>query len=119
LGLPGKVFLPGHKPGLAKLYRAFDWVAIPSREEGLGLVLQEAVIAGVPVLVSDLEVFREQLGDAGHYVPVSDVSAWVEAIERFTTQEAGVASASQYSALAPEQAWERFCQESRALLYCN
>lgn len=116
LGLTGKVFMPGHKPGLAKLYRGFDWVVIPSREEGLGLVLQEAVIAGVPVLVSDLEVFREQLGDAGYYVPVADVAAWVKAIETLVEQEGADVSASQFQALAPEAAWERFCEDSRALL---
>jgi glycosyltransferase involved in cell wall biosynthesis len=116
LKLDGKVFLPGHKPGLAKLYRGFDWVVIPSREEGLGLVLQEAVIAGIPVLVSDLDVFREQLGDAGHYVPVADVPAWVAAIEQFTAQEGDDVSASQHRALAPEKAWEQFRTDSRALL---
>lgn len=116
LGLDGKVFLPGHKEGLAKLYRGFDWVVIPSREEGLGLVLQEAVIAGVPVLVSDLAVFREQLGDAGHYVPVADVPAWGEAIKQFTAQEGVKVSASQYHALAPEKVWQQFCHDSHALL---
>jgi glycosyltransferase involved in cell wall biosynthesis len=119
LGLTGKVFLPGHKPGLAKLYRGFDWVAIPSREEGLGLVLQEAVIAGVPVLVSDLQVFREQLGDAGYYVPVADIPAWGQAIDVLVGQESASVSASQFQALAPEKAWERFCQDSRALLSGN
>jgi glycosyltransferase involved in cell wall biosynthesis len=116
LQLQGKVFLPGHKPGLAQLYRGFDWVVIPSREEGLGLVLQEAVIAGVPVLASDLEVFREQLGSAGHYVPVADVSAWAAAIDQLASQEGGSISTSQYRALAPEQVWVQFCNDSRALL---
>jgi glycosyltransferase involved in cell wall biosynthesis len=116
LNLADKVFLPGHKPGLAKLYRGFDWVVIPSREEGLGLVLQEAVIAGVPVLSSDLEVFREQLGEAGRYVPVADVPAWVAAIDQFAAQESESISASQYRALAPERVWLQFCNDSRALL---
>jgi glycosyltransferase involved in cell wall biosynthesis len=116
LKLQGKVFLPGHKPGLAQLYRGFDWVVIPSREEGLGLVLQEAVIAGVPVLASDLEVFREQLGTAGHYVPVADVPAWAAAIDQFANQERDSISTSQYRALAPERVWLEFCNDSRALL---
>lgn len=116
LGLTGKVFMPGHKPGLAKLYQGFDWVVIPSREEGLGLVLQEAVIAGVPVLVSDLPVFREQLGDAGHYVPVGDVEAWVQALDEIAGQTGAEVAQSQHQALAPDQAWERFCEDSRILL---
>jgi len=57
LGLREQVLLPGHLDDAARLYRAFDWVAIPSREEGLGLIMQEAVMAGIPVLSSDLAVF--------------------------------------------------------------
>jgi glycosyltransferase involved in cell wall biosynthesis len=116
LGLGGKVFLPGHKPGLAKLYLGFDWVVIPSREEGLGLVLQEAVIAGVPVLVSDLPVFREQLGGAGHYVPVGNVEAWIAALDEVAGEDGATVASSQHQALAPEQAWQRFCEDSRTLL---
>jgi hypothetical protein len=40
------------------------------------LILQEAVMAGVPVLTSELAVFREQLADAGWYAPSGDVQAW-------------------------------------------
>jgi hypothetical protein len=70
----------------------------------------------VPVLVSDLAVFREQLGDAGHYVPVADVPAWGEAIKQFTAQEGVKVSASQYHALAPEKVWQQFCHDSHVLL---
>lgn len=115
LGLADKVYLPGHKPGLATLYRAFDWVVIPSRDEGLGLVLQEAVIAGVPVLLSDLAVFQEQLGEVGHYVPVGDIPAWSKALDDLAEQDAGHVAQIQHQALAPDEAWERFCRDSRAL----
>lgn len=36
LGLQGKVSLPGHLSDAATLYRAFDWVAVPSIQEGWG-----------------------------------------------------------------------------------
>lgn len=115
-GLRGKVWLPGHVNDVAQLYRAFDWVAMPSLDEGLGLIMQEAVMAGVPVIASELDVFREQLGDAGWYAPVEDVSAWRDAIGRASNVSAEVVAADQYQALAPEQAWLRFSQASRALL---
>lgn len=41
LGLQGKVLLPGYVDNVASLYRAFDWVLIPSRAEGLGLVVRK------------------------------------------------------------------------------
>lgn len=43
------------------LYQAADVLAFPSVKEGWGLVALEAMAAGVPVLASDLPVFREYL----------------------------------------------------------
>ncbi|MFU2330455.1 glycosyltransferase [Pseudomonas sp. NFX98] len=115
-GLRGKVLLPGHVNDVAQLYCAFDWIAMPSLSEGLGLIMQEAVMAGVPVIASELDVFREQLGDAGCYAPVEDVSAWRDAIARAFSVSAQAIAADQYQALAPDQAWLSFSQASRALL---
>lgn len=117
LGLEQKVSLPGHCIGLEQLYRAFDWMLIPSRSEGLGLVLQEAVMADVPVLCSDLVVFREQLGEAGCYAPAGDTQAWAKAIIECAMLPGTQVAAAQQQALAPEQAWQSFSQASRALLY--
>jgi glycosyltransferase involved in cell wall biosynthesis len=115
-GLRGKILLPGHVNDVAQLYRAFDWVAMPSLSEGLGLIMQEAVMAGVPVIASELDVFREQLGDAGWYAPVEDVAAWRDAIVRAFSGCAEAIAADQYRALAPDQAWQEFSQASRTLL---
>ncbi|AYG46949.1 glycosyltransferase [Pseudomonas sp. Leaf58] len=116
LGLDGRVHLIGHRDDLQQLYRAFDWLLVPSRSEGLGLVLQEAVMADVPVVCSDLEVFREQLQDTGCYLPVADERAWAEAIERCTAIGAEAVAARQRQALAPEQAWLAFRNGSQSLL---
>jgi len=115
LGLSTKVLLPGHIAQAATLYRAFDWVAIPSEEEGLGLILQEAVLLGVPVLASDLAVFREQLADAGYYAPAGDVQAWSRLLSLTLTTAPQAAVARQSQALAPEQAWRTFTETSRRL----
>ncbi|MGE8100038.1 glycosyltransferase [Pseudomonas fluorescens] len=119
LGLRDKVLLPGNLEDAATLFRAFDWIAIPSLEEGLGLILQEAVMAGVPVLASDLAVFREQLAGAGCYAMPEDVTAWSEAL----IQALGVASesvaAAQSTVLSPDDAWLDFSQVARRLLSCT
>ncbi|WP_445570964.1 glycosyltransferase [Pseudomonas sp. E102] len=114
--LVDKVLLAGHLEDVAKLYRAFDWVLVPSFEEGLGLILQEAILAGVPVLASDLAVFREQLADAGWYAPAGDESAWGEAITRASEASAEAVAAAQYQALAPDEAWAGFCRTARELI---
>ncbi|MEU9860027.1 glycosyltransferase [Streptomyces sp. NPDC047971] len=68
-------------------------VVMPSRSEGFGLVGQEAILRGVPVLVSDrsglAQLLREHLGaDADHLiVPVTgdfdaDAEEWAARIEK-------------------------------------
>ncbi|MDZ3994054.1 glycosyltransferase [Pseudomonas sp. Teo4] len=116
LGLAERIHLCGHREDLQQLYRAFDWVLIPSRSEGLGLVVQEAVLADVPVMCSDLAVFREQLQDAGWYLPVGDVAEWARAMERSVTLDPAAIAARQRQTLAPEQAWQGFQEGSASLL---
>lgn len=113
--LVGKVLLAGHLEDVTRLYTAFDWVLIPSLDEGLGLILQEAVMAGVPVVASELSVFREQLGGTGRYAPVNDAAAWSDAIVGAAQAPAGAVAAAQYQALAPDEAWLRFSQTARQL----
>jgi glycosyltransferase involved in cell wall biosynthesis len=88
-------------------------------DEGLGLILQEAVLAGVPVLASELAVFREQLGDTGWYAPLNDEGRWSEAIGRTAEVSAGAVAAGQYQALAPDEAWSSFSQTARQLISGN
>ena len=116
LGLSGRVRLCGHHDDLHQLYRAFDWLLVPSRAEGLGLVVQEAVMADVPVICSDLPVFHEQLGEAGSYLPVADVQAWAAAIERCDAPGAAALAVRQRQALAPDAAWQAFQSASANLL---
>lgn len=49
---------------LEDLYAAADVVALPTRYEGFGLPVLEAMARGVPVACSDLDVLREVGGDA-------------------------------------------------------
>jgi glycosyltransferase-like protein len=57
------IFLLGVVPEtqLPRLYQAADILTFPSVKEGWGLVALEAMAAGVPVLASDLPVFREYM----------------------------------------------------------
>jgi glycosyltransferase involved in cell wall biosynthesis len=43
----------------AKIYSAMDVFVSPSYTEGFGIVLVEAMYFGLPVIVSDIEVFHE------------------------------------------------------------
>jgi len=63
LGLDDDVALVGTVPDadIPSWYAAADVLAFPSVKEGFGLAVLEAMSAGIPVVTSDLPVFREYL----------------------------------------------------------
>ena len=63
-------------------YAAADALAFPSTKEGFGLAVLEAMSAGLPVVTSDLPVFREYLrpGEDALLVPVGDEPALATAL---------------------------------------
>lgn len=56
----------------------------PTFEEGFGIPLVEALAAGVPVLASDLSVFREIGQGVPELLAPDDMSAWRDAVLDFT-----------------------------------
>lgn len=56
---------------------------MPSLAEGYGLPVVEALKRGVPVIASDLRVFREIAGDIPLYLDPADQTAWAIAIRDF------------------------------------
>ena len=90
-------------------------LALPSRYEGFGLPVLEALAGGTPVLASDIPVLREVGGDHARYLPVDDVDAWAEALT------AAAAARADHDP-APGIAWARrwtwgACAESTASAY--
>ena len=67
---------------LPSWFAAADVFAFPSTKEGWGLVVLEAMSAGLPVVASDLPVFREYLtpGHDALLVPVGDPAALAGAL---------------------------------------
>ena len=63
------------------LYSGCDMLAFPSRYEGFGIPILEAMAANKPMVLADTAVFRELTLDNGLYFPVHDADAAASAIE--------------------------------------
>ena len=65
---------------LAQLYANASAFVFPSRYEGFGLPILEAMSYGAPVVASDAASLPEAAGDAALYFPVGDAAALAAAI---------------------------------------
>jgi glycosyltransferase involved in cell wall biosynthesis len=81
LGAPG-VVAPGSldDDDLDALYRTAEVLALPSRYEGFGLPVVEAMARGCPVVCSDAACLPEVSGGAAELVPVGDVAGLADAL---------------------------------------
>lgn len=79
-----RVLTLGHIPGdaLSALYGGAEAFCFPSRFEGFGIPLVEAMSAGCPVISSSASCMPEIVGSAGLLVDPEDVPAWTEALGR-------------------------------------
>src|SRR6266540_1465083 len=77
LGVSERLRLAGFlsDPELERLWALADCAAFPTRAEGFGLPVLEAMARGVPVACSDIPVLREVGGDAPEYFDPADPHA--------------------------------------------
>lgn len=78
---PGLRYL-GWRPDVPALLAAADVFVHPSLEEGMGQAVVEAMLAGVPVVVSDAGGLPEVVGDLGLIVPRGEPTALAKALAR-------------------------------------
>lgn len=85
--LRDRVRFPGFVPRekLPELYAMADLLVLPSRQEVWGLVINEALACGVPVLTTDVVGAAPDLvvhGKNGYIVPAKNVQSLTDAIEQ-------------------------------------
>ncbi|TAD77875.1 MAG: glycosyltransferase family 1 protein [Sphingomonadales bacterium] len=68
---------------LAKVLGHANALLFPSHAEGFGIPLVEALAAGIPVIASDLAVFREIAGDIPELLAPDDEDAWIAALMEY------------------------------------
>jgi glycosyltransferase involved in cell wall biosynthesis len=107
LGIAAHVHLLDYVPAgdLAALYSGATAFVFPSRYEGFGLPVLEAMACGAPVITTNVASLPEVAGDAGLLTPPDDAATLAAAIEAVVGQPAlqaelrarGVARAQQFS----------------------
>lgn len=117
LGLGGIVHFVGWTQDPGRYLQGLDLFLLPSRVEPFGLVVAEAMAAGVPVISSDIDGPRDILmgGDLGLLVRPEDPEALCDAMQTVfadwdlalrRAREAQDAAIARYS---PEQGQARLC----------
>jgi glycosyltransferase involved in cell wall biosynthesis len=101
LGLAGRVERIGHvdREQLAGLYRGAACLVFPSRYEGFGLPVLEAMASGTPVVATPSSSIPEVAGDAAVLVERDELGAGIERAvsERERLVAAGLERAAQFS----------------------
>ncbi len=102
---------------LARLYRRARVVVVPTRFEGFGLPLLEALAHGAPVVASSIPVLREVGGDAARWVEPGDVVGWRDAIRALLEDDAQrTALAARGRAAVASRTWDLAAEALRAVL---
>ncbi len=82
-GMAARIRFLGNRDDMARIYAALDLVVAPSRWEGFGIMLIEAMAAGRAIVASDTgaipEIVRD--GETAVLVPPRDVDALVAAMD--------------------------------------
>ena len=111
LGVAAHVRVLGPLPSgeMERLFRAADAFAFPSVKEGFGLAALEALAAELPVVATDLDVFRDFLIDevSALLVPTGDGAALGRALARLALDPAlGDRLRAGGRAVVPRYTWD-------------
>ncbi len=84
IGVERRVFLQGRVPDVTAWLERATLLVHPARWEGFGLGVLEAMLAGLPVVASDVSSLPELVVDAetGYLVPPNDPSALAHSVMR-------------------------------------
>lgn len=116
-----KVRFLGIRNDVSELLNAFDGFVLPSKYEGLPVVLIEAQANGLTELVSDCVTKEMSVTDLITFLPIDDESAWVNRMQQMIGQKEQK-NRSQYAQLMKEAGYsieeeaDKLCEKYRELL---
>ncbi|MFT3738842.1 MAG: glycosyltransferase family 4 protein [Breznakibacter sp.] len=111
---------PVSQSELFKLYGTYDALVLPTVFEGFGLVIVEAMAAGLPVITTPHSIGPELINDDmnGYIVPIRNVDALANAIEKLRnkTDEAYLQMRLNAREAALKYSWEAYRERLKRVL---
>jgi len=120
LGLSDNVIITGFAPedALPKILNMSKIFVFPSRFEGFGLAVLEAMACGLPCVLSNIEVFRELYNDVAIFVEPDDYRSLALTIIRLLKDEKFVKRIGERSREhAPSYTWTKVAMCELKVLY--
>jgi glycosyltransferase involved in cell wall biosynthesis len=110
LGIAGQIRFLGQVPNARRLFAAFDLFVLSSDHEPFGMVLLEAMAAGVPVIATDCGGALEIVADPEQRFPLRDTAALSDKLIAFfsTVRGAGDDLGRLRECFSDEAAQQRF-----------
>jgi glycosyltransferase involved in cell wall biosynthesis len=107
---------PVARADLFPLFAGADVFAFPSRHEGFGIPVLEAMAQGTPVVCADIPALREVAGTAARFVAPDDVDGWIDALTTLATDAAARdALVAAGDARVANYSWARCARETAAV----
>ncbi|MEO1199729.1 MAG: glycosyltransferase family 4 protein [Pseudomonadota bacterium] len=99
LGLGARITLTGaiDAPTRDFLMQDTDVFVLASRYEGYGMVVAEALVHGLPIIVTDAGAVRDVVGTAQNLVPVGDAVSFAKALTPLITSAEARHAAAEHS----------------------
>lgn len=110
LGIADRVSFLGQVPNVRGLFSAFDLFVLSSDHEPFGMVLLEAMAAGVPVMASDCGGAPEVVADPARLFPLRDAATLADKLTAFfaSTRTTGNSLARLHEYFSDEAGRQRF-----------
>ncbi|VVN09839.1 D-inositol-3-phosphate glycosyltransferase [Pseudomonas fluorescens] len=87
LGIGDRVFFLGQVPEARRYFRAFDVFALSSNREPFGMVLLEAMAAGLPIIATACGGGREVVEGVGILFPLGDVEHLAQGLQHLAAMD--------------------------------
>ncbi|KDA06690.1 hypothetical protein DC31_09595 [Microbacterium sp. CH12i] len=93
---------------MRELYSTATALAMPSFADGFSLPALEAMMAGLPVMISDIPVYREVVGDVALFIDPNDLGSIANAMRIAATDSERMQDLAQRGYTRAERfSWER------------